>query len=137
MTLAEDIRALAQKRRSRPNLEKVQAQLDELRELADSAEYTLQALESAREALSELSGALDDDGNPLLSWSAEVREAADALLALLPEEGESPSELISEAEEIAEEYESCLDDRDYSADGREEIWGNLMDAMENIAGALG
>jgi DNA repair ATPase RecN len=136
MALADDIRALARKRRSRPNLEKIQAQLGELRELADSAEDALQAMESAREALGELSGALEDDGNPLLSWSAEVREAADALLALLPEEGESPSELVSEAEEIAEEYESCLNDSDYSAYDRDEIWGNLMDALENIAGAL-
>jgi hypothetical protein len=79
MSLHDDLLALAEKKRSRANLELIQAQLGEL---------------------------------------------------------ESVSELITEAQDCAEEYENCLGDADYSAADREEAWNSLLAALAEIAGVL-
>lgn len=137
MPLKDDITALTKLKRTRNNLELIQEAITELREQADNAEDGLSALSSAREALSELSGALEADDNPFMSWAAEVRQMAENILAELPgEEVDEISDLITSAEEYAGEYELCLEDRDYSADDREEVWGNLLDALEDIAGVM-
>jgi DNA repair exonuclease SbcCD ATPase subunit len=136
MPLKDDILALSKLKRTRNNLELIQEQLGEIRSLADDAESANELLTAAREAVQELDAGGDADGNPFTEWWDEVAEAAEAFLKALPEEGESIDDLISEAEGYAEEYESCLDDRDYSADDREEVWGNLCNALEEIAGAM-
>lgn len=136
MALKDDVLALAKLKRTRNNLGLIQEMLAELREHADNAEGGLSALQSAREALEELQDVLDADDNPFMSWSAEVRKATGDFLAGLPEETESVDDMITRAESYAEEYKECLEDKDYSADDREEVWGNLLNALEDIAGAM-
>lgn len=133
MTYKDDITALTKLSRSRRNLEKIQGSIEELRGFADDGEEALRALAELREALEGI-GEMDED-NPLLPDVSDIRGMAQDLLAAIPEDL-SFDELVSEAEGYAEEYESCLDDSDYSADDREDIWGNLLDSLTNIADAL-
>ena len=132
--LKDDILALSKKSRSRRNLELIQGQIEELRGFADDAEEAISIAASLREAL-EAIGEVDGDSNPLLPWVSDIQEKAGELVILLPEDL-SFDELVSEAEGYAEEYESCLEDSDMSADDREEVWGNLLDALINIADVL-
>lgn len=136
MTLTEEITRLSAKKRNRRNLEQIQAFLEQLQEHADNAEEAVNALARAREAAEELRDALDDDENPLLPWSVDTRELADEFAGKLPEESESVADLIREATDYAEEYENSLDER-MDADDRQEMWDNLINALDNISSALG
>lgn len=137
MPLKDDLHKLAKLPRNKKNLEKIQAQLGETRELADNASETISALYSVRQALTELEGALDTDDNPLIPWAPDVREMTQKFLAEMPgEEADELDDLISEAEGNAECYEESLEEEDYTAEEREEIWGELLDSLENIAEAL-
>lgn len=131
----DELHALAKKKRSAKNLEAIQEMLTELREHADEAEATIGALAALREALEELGEGNDE--NPFTPWFSEMLLKAQDFLSELPsEEVDSIDETIAEAEGCAEEYESCLENKDYSADDREEVWGNLCDALENIAAVM-
>lgn len=137
MPLKDDLEELAKLPRTRKSLEKIQEQVTELREFADSAADALSALQSARESAAELEATLDTDDNPVLPWAMSIREVVQVFLAELPEETDDDlDDLITDAEGYAEEYENCLEDKDYTKDDREEAWGFLLDALENIAGAL-
>lgn len=139
MPLKDDALALTKLSRNRRNLEKIQGQLEELRGFADDGAEVLTALADAREKAQEFYDLLENagDDNPLFEWIPDMRLVVDKFLADLPgDEEDAVDELISEAEGQAEEYENCIEDKDYSADDREEIWGNLLDSMSNIAGAL-
>lgn len=128
----DELYALAKKKRSRENLEAIQEMLTELREHADRAEEALTALNRIREDANIFSSELDDE-NIFLPSGSDIQEKLQAFLDELPGEGEDVDDLLSEAEARAEEYENCLEDNDYSADNREEIWGNLLDTLEDIA----
>jgi flagellar biosynthesis regulator FlaF len=137
MPLKDDLHKLAKLSRNKKNLEKITDQLSELRDAADQAEGALNAVQAAREALTELADNLDADDNPLLPWAAELRDAAVIFTEVLPpEEADELDDLISEAEGNTERYEESLEDKDCTADDREEIWGELLDSLENIAEAL-
>ena len=139
MSLYDDLTALTKLKQSRNNLGLINEQLTELQELADNAEEALSALANGRERVEELAGVLEGAAgdNPLIAWAPEVLEAAQKLLeALPPEDADSIEELLSDAQNYAEEYETSLDDSDYSADDREEVWGNLLDLLEQIAEAV-
>jgi hypothetical protein len=128
----DELYALAKKKRSAKNLEAIQEMLSGLRSHADDAEETIGAVARLREALEEIGEGNDE--NPFTPWFSEILLKAQDFLTELPsEEADSIDDLITEAEGYAEEYEQCLDDRDYSADNREEVWGNLCDALEEIA----
>lgn len=129
------IYALAKRKRNPKNLEEIQEMLTELREHADRAETALNALAQIRESTEEFSEELDDE-NLFLSEGSEIQEKLKELLAMLPEPEETVDDLIGSAEEYAEEYESCLEDSDYSADDREEVWGNLCNALTDIADVM-
>lgn len=131
----DELYALAKKKRSAKNLEAIQEMLTELREHADKADEALSALTRIREDAETFSENLDDE-NVFLPSGSEISEKITAFLDMLPESDENVDDLITEAEEYAGEYELCLDDKDYSADNREEVWGNLCDALENIAGVM-
>jgi len=122
--------------RGRKNLERIQ---ERIAELADDAEQVLTEMAETREQLDSLADALDgvDEGNPLTSWAQALSEALSVFQAAFPAaDTENIGELIGEAFSYADDYECCHDDSEYSADDREEAWGNLLDALENIAGAL-
>lgn len=135
MPLKDDIYALAKLKRSKKNLEKIQDQVAELRELADNAETVLESARTARDAVQDLISSGDGD-NPLAAWWEDASMAGEKFLEEIPEEAEDIGQLVSDAEGYAEEYEDCLGDPDYSAEDREEVWGNLLDALENIAGVM-
>lgn len=128
----DELYALAKKKRNPANLEAIQEMLTELREHADKADEALSALSRIREDAETFSENLDD-GNVFLPEGSGISEKITEFLDMLPEEDENIADLITEAESYAEEYESCLEDKQYSADDREEIWGNLCDALEEIA----
>lgn len=134
-SIRDELYALAKKKRSRNNLEAIQEMLTELREHADKAEEAMSALESIREHAQVFSENLDDE-NVFLPEGSEISAKITAFLDMLPEENESVDDLITEAESYAESCEECMADRDYSAADREEAWGNLCDALENIAGVM-
>jgi hypothetical protein len=134
--MKDDILALTKLKRSRNNLARIQDQLGEVGELAEAADVVNSLAAAVWEAVEELTGA-DGSGNPMTPWFDDAVEAANLFQQSLPQEGaESVGDLVSEAEQAAEEYESCLEDRDYTADDREEVWGNLLDALSNIADAM-
>lgn len=135
--LKDDILALTKLKRTPKNFGKVQEQLTELRTLADDTEEALTALANARESLSELSGALDDTDSSFLPWAGKLQLAITDFENELPSEDiDNFAELISEAEDSAGNFEEAASDRDYSAQEREDAWGELLDAMENIGNAL-
>lgn len=137
MPLKDDLLKLSRLPRSRKNLEKIQGQLEELEELGDSEDEISTALESLRSALEEFTEAEGSDENPFSAWVSGAQAAAVIFLGSLPEEREGISDVITGARGKAEEYENCLEDADYSAENREEIWGELLDALENIAERAG
>jgi hypothetical protein len=137
--LKDDILVLAKLSRSRKNLERIREQTGELSDLHDDAKQVLTEMAETRERLQELADALGGvpGDNPFTSWSQDLLEALSVFQAAFPaEDTENIGELIGEAVSYADDYESCLDDSEYSAVDREEVWGNLLDALENIAGAL-
>lgn len=137
--LRDDLYKLAKLKRTKPNFEKIQEQLTELKQYAEQATEAGDALEKAREAVDELDSVLENvvsNDNPLLQWSTTTKEVVSDFLRDTPEGVESIGELIEEADGYADEYESCLDDRAYGADDREEVWGNLCNAIYNIAAAM-
>lgn len=135
--MKDDILALTKLRRNRNNLALIQEQLGEVSELAEAADVASSLAAAVWEAVEELTGAEGSSGNPLVPWFDDAVEAANLFQQSLPQEGaECIGDLVSEAEQAAEEYESSLDDRDYSAEDREGIWDSLMDALSNIADAM-
>jgi len=137
MPLKDDLLAKAKLKRSGNNLGLIQELLAEVRESADNATETLSALYSTRQALQELDGALDCDDNPFLSFAPDLREMTQKFLAEMPgDETENIDDLITDAEGYAEEYESCLEDKGYSADDREGVWDSLQTALQDIADAI-
>lgn len=84
MPLKDDLLAMRKLSRSRRNLEKIREQLGELRDAAGQAEGALNAVTATREALQSLIDELDADDNPLMPWSASLREAAENLLGIIP-----------------------------------------------------
>lgn len=138
MPLKEDLEKMASMKRSRPNFEKIQEQLTELREMSDNASEVLSAVDSSRDTLQELSDALDgtSDDNPLLGDVSALRDQVTDLLAALPGDDSSIGELVDEAESAAEDYEQSLDDSDYDREDREELFDSLCNAMGNIASAI-
>ena len=136
---ADELRKLGKLKRTRANFEKVQAEVEELTEHGENAEQVISALNTLREAASELESALNEAGdeNPLLQWSSDIASALAEFMDALPgEEGDDIGGLIEEASSACENYEQAQDDRDYSADDREEAWGALLDALENVASAI-
>lgn len=137
VTLKDELKRLAGKKRSGKAFDEISQQVAELTEHAGTAADYLTALETAREAMSELSGALDGtEDNPLTEGAHLVKDAVDAFLEALPESEESIATLIEEAESACDEYENVKDDTDYTAQDREDAWGELCDALDNIAEAL-
>lgn len=133
--MRDELLALTKLRRNRANLEQVQEQITELREHYDNAAEAIEAAKEVFEAIDELTGT-DGSGNPFTPWFDEVIEAAQVFQQALPQEDIDLDSMISDAEQMAEEYEESLDDRDYTADDREEIWGNLMNILTDIAAAM-
>jgi len=137
MPLKDDLYALSKLKRSKPNFTKIEEQLTELRQLSDGAEEALEKLAAAREALSELGGALDDADETLLPWASDLQLAITEFESALPsEDADGLGERISEAEDLAEAFEEASTDREYSAQDREDAWGELLDALIAIAEAL-
>jgi hypothetical protein len=134
--MKDQVNALLKLKRNRNNLAQIQDVLGEVRELADTAETAVEAAKAAWAACEELTGA-GGEGNPLVPWFDDAAEAANLFQQSLPgDDTQDIEELVSAAEEAAEEYENCLEDRDYSAEDREGIWDGLIDALDNIASAM-
>lgn len=125
-------------KRSKANLETIQVFLTKLSEHHDGAEQAFIGIGAARESVQELADHLDsaEDGNPLLMDLKEWQEAARSFLEIIPEDTEQLAELIQAATESAQDYENSLDEHDLTADTREELWGDLISNLENIAEAL-
>lgn len=139
--LASELRQLAQKKRTRKNFEAIGDQLAELAENAKNCSEALDTIQSARESAQELIDKLDavEDGNPLLSNGTAICDAAILFLDSLPgsdDSDDSIQSLIEEAQEAHEGYEEIMDDREYDATARDEAWGELCNALDNIANAL-
>lgn len=136
--LTDELRKMSKLNRTRKNFERIAAQIEELKEHAESAQELLSALDKMWDATSELESALDTAGedNPLVEWAAQLTKALGVFVHALPgSEDDSITDLIEEADSAREEYEQAMDDREYSADDREEAWGALLDAVESIANA--
>lgn len=130
------IYALAKRKRNPKNLEEIQEMLEMLREHADNAEQALSALAQVRESAGEFRDNLDDE-NLFLPSGSEIDEKLQEFLDLLPgDDEEDVGDLIATAEGYAEEYENCLDDRDYTRENRNEVWDNLCNALTDIADAM-
>lgn len=136
--LAEELRTLAGRKRTRKNFEAIKQQLAELAEQAESASEYLESLSEIREAVGTLSDQLDSvaDDNPLVGDVGTIRDAAAEFLAALPDDDEPITTLVEEAQEASDEYEEAIEDREYTAEVRDEIWGTLCDALDNIANAI-
>jgi hypothetical protein len=138
-TLADELRRLSRLKRTRTNFETITEQVAELKEHAENASVVLELLTELREKADELAGALDQagDGNPLLQWSEDVNEAiVDLLVALPGDDASDISDDIDTAEQACDDYEEAQDDHDYTAQDRENLWGPLLDSLENIAIAI-
>lgn len=138
---ADELRKMGKLKRNKKNFETIQAEVESLKEHAESASEIFSALEELRTVTERLENALDQagDDNPLVAnWSGDVRDAMTYLLQHLPgeDEDDDPGEIIDEVAEACEEYESSLENRDLSADDREEIWGSILDGLENVANAI-
>lgn len=137
-TLADDLRKLAGLKRTKKNFEKIQEQVGELAQYATDADTALEALSGFREKLDELQEALGntDTDNPLLEWAAAFGAELDGLTVPGGNDDSDIPSLIQEAETACEEYDSIRVDPEYDSLGRDETWGALCDALDNIANAL-
>jgi DNA repair exonuclease SbcCD ATPase subunit len=138
-TLADELRRLSNLKRTRTNFETIKEQVAELKEQTENASTVLELLTELREKADQLAGALEEvgDGNPLLQWADNVSEAIVDLLVTLPgDENGNISELVDDADEACDNYEAIQDDAGYTAQDRVDLWGPVMDALENIADAI-
>lgn len=139
-----DLRKLAKKRRSMAILEDIKENvLVELEEVKEKVSGYTSALDSLTSSLEEP----EESVNGLAEWDAipEVEQlkrlkAIDVFREAFQVGEEAPTMGLDEAVEMlsekAEEYESIVDDRDYTADDREGVWGELQDALIEVADAL-
>jgi hypothetical protein len=137
--LADELRRLTKLKRTRANFETITEQIAELKEHAENAATVLELLTELREKADQLGGALEEvgDDNPLLQWSEDVSAAiVDLLVALPGDENEDISELVDDADKACDNYAEIQDDRDYTAQDREDVWGPLLDSLENIADTI-
>lgn len=128
-------------KRSRTSLGSIQLFLTELDYHHDGAEQVLICMCASREIVEELADKLDradevEGNNPLLPDLKKWEETTKAFLSGIPEDTEQLAELIQAAMESAQDYENSLDEHDLTADTREELWGDLINNLENIAEAL-
>lgn len=140
-SLAEELRALAAKRRNKNVLAEIQEKLAEIRGHYDDIEPFADAAGAAVTALNELQGVFEqvDPDNPLVPGGLTADDIG-AMLKQIPG-GDSDDEtgigqLLDDADAAAESYEEIADDRDYDGDARAEAWGELVDELENIANWL-
>lgn len=136
-----DLRKLAAKKRTGANREQVQSTLEELEETKSAIESWLEKVEEARDALNALKESQEELDEDLISkaGSERITASVEALLGMLPEEDSSINqfaEYYSEAENGVSNLESMMEDRDVSADEREDQWGEITDNVTNMADAL-
>jgi chromosome segregation ATPase len=108
---------------------------DTLEAWAESSIEAVSALQSFEEQTQELAEKKIIDGDVL----TRVQAALEAVRPFLPD-GENPitqfSEAHGEATSEADELENMLEDRDYTADEREERWGEITDHLTTLADGL-
>ncbi|MFI0265583.1 hypothetical protein [Streptomyces luteogriseus] len=141
MVHIEGLQKLAQTSRTRRNMEKIQAAIEEVEEYREPLEEWLEAADELRSALTafaEKTGALDSD---LLA--AGVQEKVEALceeLALYTPESDSACTVLPENIETVrselDELESMLEDREYTADDRDSKWDEITEALDGVATGL-
>lgn len=142
--MTEDItrlQKLAQVSRSRRNMEKVQGELDNLEELRDALESWLDSAYEIRQtitAFAETFGQIDAVYLPDGAHDRLARLVSDLEPYLPDEDGMLAAfyEQFDVSKEGIEELESMLEDRDYSADDRDDKWYEATEALDNIATAL-
>jgi hypothetical protein len=129
---AGDLRSLGKLRRSKANVEKVAAFIEDMRGTWDEASDACDAVNSADDALEILKGA--DEDNPFLPWLPEVKEGLGKILLLAF--NDDVGEMVAEAENALEDFEEAREDEDASAEARDEAWGALLDSLLTIADVL-
>lgn len=141
MVYIENLQKLAQASRSRKNMDKIQCAIDEIEEHREPLEGWLEAADEIRDALSkftektgELDGDLMHDGEQtkLVNLAEQFERyipSPDSMLAALPENIESVMNNLGELEDM-------LEDREYSADEREDKWAEITEALDNVATGL-
>lgn len=136
-TPAERLHKLARAKRSRANLEKVQALLEEIKDNIEPLGELADEIQTLNDALAEVQEKVTNVDDSLLPsrYVSRLEDALRVLDGLLPA-NEDPAlniaELIDSAQGTAEEYESSLDDTDMAADDRESIWEQLTEQLTEI-----
>lgn len=141
LTTAEQLHELSRATRSRRNLEKIQTLLEEVKENAAPVEDWGSEIRTLNDAVSSVREQTENIDNTIMpsQYVSKVTDALDTLDALLPGDDDPAlelSNLIDEALSHAEDYESMLDDRDLSAEDREDKWAELQESLTAIGDGL-
>lgn len=137
--LAAELRKLASYKRNRKNFDTIQEKLAEVRAHVDEVGRIPEIIAGVVGGLQELRNTLlqTDIDNPLVTIAIEDVEA---MLAELPggesDDGVELADMLAEVETAAEDYEQIVDDREFGADARDEAWGDLCNALDNLANYL-
>lgn len=139
--LADELLKMAKLKRTRTNFDTVSETIADLVEHASNAADLLTALSTLKEALNDFEGALDETGDDNVltdAWTVDARDAVAAFRKALPgdDADDDLGEMISELDSTRDEYESAQDDPDHNRESRDEIWGQMMDQLEGIAGVI-
>jgi hypothetical protein len=139
MTLADDIRSLTRKRRSRPVWEKMSALLDDIADEADSISAFTEAMTEAVSAMGALQEEMDQaQKSAFLPELGTIRAAVTAFLdASGGGEDETAAELAESARALLDDYKAVLcEPAEYSTDQKDDIWEEICDAFGAIAELL-
>lgn len=136
-----DLRKVAGKKRSGANLELVKSTIEELEDTKTSIEEWTEKVSAVREAVNELLEHQEEMDREVLTAEAAdtIATAAQGLVGVLPGE-DGPitefSEYYDTAVSAADELESMLEDREYSAEERDEKWEEIVEQLGYMAEAL-
>lgn len=139
--IIKSLQRLTSAPRKRSNMTAAQDALDNLAELRETLEPWLEAAEKIRGAIGEFTDKTLGLAEGYLSKESqnELIAFAEKLPLYIPEEGSELADFeehFNTVEDGLSELESMLEDRDYSADDRDEKWCEIADACGNLATAL-
>ena len=143
MNTHERIIRLAAAKRSKANLEKVQELVEEQKSAVETAFDVIDQLRPIYEALGEIGTLevrlMDAADIGLLNASAvpQIVEALRSVEKALPAEEDEQSlhgisDTVAALEAACEEYESSLEDRDYSREDRDGLWERITEALTEL-----
>lgn len=137
----DDLQKLAEAHRSRANMTKFSALLDELEETCDALRPWLEKAVEVNELLNAFADMTEEmvDGILPEGVQGQLLDAADVMLRFAPSGSDNLTqfaEFYDGAKDRLETLDDSMEDRSYTAEDRDTMWYEAADQAGNMAVAL-